>query len=66
MKKRQTKEKVRTASRGIFRAAVEAFTKNWGLKLLALLLALVIYHSLKPQSGPAPKTGHDKRIFDYR
>ena len=26
------------------------FTRNWGLKLVALALAIVIYHALKPQT----------------
>ncbi|MBR4652086.1 MAG: hypothetical protein IKO72_01885 [Kiritimatiellae bacterium] len=33
------------------------FTSNWGLKILALLLALIVYYSLKDSSrmarGPA-------------
>jgi hypothetical protein len=57
----------RETARHLARLTGEAFTKNWGLKLLALLLALVIYHTLKPASGHAPENSHDdKRIFDYR
>ena len=38
---------------------------NWGLKLLALVLAIVIYHSLKNESV---RTGHenDRHLFPSR
>ena len=38
---------------------------NWGLKLLALILAIVIYHALKDKSV---KDGHDndRNIFQSR
>ena len=32
---------------GIFSRAVSVLTYNWGLKLLALLLAILVYYSLK-------------------
>lgn len=38
---------------------------NWGLKLLALVLALVIYHALKQESGATP-TNHDRQIIHSR
>jgi hypothetical protein len=42
---------------------------NWGLRLLALLLAIVLYHALKKDSS-APKSGADERndrsFFHYR
>ena len=38
---------------------IELITKNWGLKILALILAIVIYHSLKPTEQDAP-TNHDR------
>jgi len=36
---------------------------NWGLKLLALVLALVIYHTLKPQNDSHRTTEHDRSFF---
>jgi hypothetical protein len=56
----------RQAARRLLHLIVEAFTKDWGIKLLALLLALVIYHTLKPETGTAYDNGNDKRIFSYR
>jgi len=41
------------------------FTRNWGLKLLALVLAIVIYHSLKPAEGTHGKT-NDRSLFQSR
>ena len=35
---------------------------NWGLKLLALILAIVIYHSLKNESAQATN-GNDRSFF---
>ena len=39
--------------------------KNWGLKLLALVLAIVIYHALKNESA---RSGHenDRPFFQSR
>ena len=34
---------------GIFTRAVSVLTYNWGLKLLALLLAILVYYSLKTE-----------------
>lgn len=34
-------------------------TRNWSLKLLALILAIVIYHSLKTQGYSLQRT-HDR------
>ena len=31
---------------GFFRSALKLLTDNWGLKLLSLLLALIVYHSM--------------------
>ena len=36
---------------------------NWGLKLLALILAIVIYHSLKNESAQSANQGNDRSIF---
>ena len=35
---------------------------NWGLKLLALILAIVIYHSLKNESART-SNGNDRSFF---
>lgn len=37
------------------------FTNNWWLKLLALVLAIVLYHSLKEDSRKDPN--HNDRII---
>ncbi len=40
---------------------------EWGIKLLALILAIVLYHSLKHGTENADKPKHDERaIFQYR
>ena len=38
---------------------------NWGLKLLALILAIVIYHSLKNESSQS-NNGNDRSFFQHR
>ena len=38
---------------------------NWGLKLLALILAIVIYHSLKNESTQNTN-GNDRSLFQHR
>ena len=38
---------------------------NWGLKLLALILAIVIYHSLKNESSQT-NAGNDRSLFQHR
>ena len=49
--------------RGFFARIGSAFAHNWGLKLLSLALALVIYHSLKSDK---PQNANDqRRIFQY-
>ena len=35
---------------------------NWGLKLLALVLAIVIYHPLKNDSATGGRN-HDQQLF---
>ena len=49
---------------GFLRKALLLLTNNWGLKLLSLLLALIIYHSLKPSNG-YPHTESDDRQHLY-
>ena len=39
--------------------------RNWGLKLLALILAIVIYHALKDESVRS-ETNHDRHLFQQR
>ena len=40
-------------------------TGNWGLKVLALVLAIVTYYALK-QAPSRPGENDDKRIFQSR
>jgi len=39
---------------GIFSRALSVLTYNWGLKLLALLLAILVYYSLKTEHTQVP------------
>ena len=41
---------------------------NWGLRLLALLLAVVLYHALKDNAAKARANdnNHDRSFFHYR
>lgn len=39
--------------------------ENWGLKLLALILAIVIYHSMKSDSGNHASY-NDRQLFQSR
>ena len=41
------------------------FTSNWGLKMLALLLAFAVYYTMKPSVGQRRdgKAGHDGNIL---
>lgn len=39
---------------GIFSRAASVLTYNWGLKLLALLLAILVYYSLKTERAQVP------------
>ena len=36
---------------------------NWGLKLLALVLAIVIYHALKNETVREESAAHDRQFF---
>ena len=38
-------------------------TGNWGLKLLALILAIVIYHALKNETAGGGTSNNDRTIF---
>jgi hypothetical protein len=44
-------------------AILNIFRRNWGLKLLALALALVIYYSMRDTNG---KAGVSQSIFDMK
>ena len=39
---------------------------NWGLKLLALILAIVIYHSLKNESARDNNGNNDRSFSQHR
>lgn len=39
---------------GFFSRALSVLTYNWGLKLLALLLAILVYYSLKTERAQVP------------
>ena len=41
--------KAEVQKQGIFSKALSVLTYNWGLKLLALLLAILVYYSLKTE-----------------
>ncbi len=49
---------------GLVRRFASAFTENWWLKLLALALALTIYHTLKPSSGQV-RDINERTLFKY-
>lgn len=38
---------------------------NWGLKILALVLAIVIYYALKHESGQSETPRNDRTIFKH-
>ncbi len=50
---------------GILGMAADLFRRNWGLKLLALALAILVYHTFKPTGNPAT-TIHDRQLFQNR
>ena len=39
---------------------------NWGLKFLALILAIIIYHSLKDDSARDNNGNNDRSFFQHR
>ena len=43
-------------------------SSNWGLRLLALLLAVVLYHALTDNAAKArtADNNHDRSFFHYR
>jgi hypothetical protein len=46
------------------RFAVSLVTRNWALKLLSLVLALLIYNTLKQQDARQPPA-HERKLFHY-
>ena len=48
------------------RNALKLLTDNWGLKLLALFIAVILYHSLKTGDGYYYQTDNDRQLFQYR
>lgn len=51
---------------GFLRRTATLFTRNWELKLLSLILAVIVYHSLKTKSEPGNPPANDRQIFQYR
>ena len=51
---------------GVFSRLLSFLFRNWGLKLLALILAIIVYHSLKTQSHASSADPHDRPLFHYR
>lgn len=45
------------------KALFSFITNNWWLKLLALVLAIVIYHALSSDSAQPDSIKHDRIIF---
>lgn len=51
---------------GLFSRLAGLFCRNWGLKLLALALAILIYHTLKPKPAEWPAQEiHDRTYNQY-
>lgn len=51
---------------GFFHLIGSALTRNWGLKILALILAIIVYHSLKTGHESGSDTSNDRHLFQYR
>ena len=49
---------------GFFSKFAGLFTRNWGLKLLALALAILIYHTLKPKPAEWPAQEIHDRTYN--
>lgn len=47
---------------GVFRSIFSLVTHNWALKILSLVLAVIIYHLLKPGNGFTQEP-NDRYIF---
>ena len=57
--------KVESERKGPFRFLLRTLTNNWWLKLLALALAVIIYHSLKSEKDNSHPS-HDRTFFQSR
>ena len=55
-----------TEKPGILSRLGGIITHNWWLKLLSLVLAIVVYHSLKTDSNTDSTDHHDRHLFQYR
>lgn len=64
MKTKKKKKSRQFVTRGFFGRLIDLVTKNWWLKVLSLILAFVIYHSLKPIDSTAPN--YDRHAFQRR
>ena len=51
---------------GFLRRVSTLITRNWELKILSLILAIVVYHSLKPDSKPGKSSSNDRQILQTR
>jgi YbbR domain-containing protein len=58
--------KAETQKPGIFRRIAAVLTRNWSLKLLALILAIVVYCSLKTDNFDSARNENDRKLFTYR
>ena len=58
--------KAETRKPGIFRRITTVLTRNWSLKLLALILAIVVYCSLKTDNFESARNENDRKLFEYR
>ena len=50
---------------GFFSRALSLLTHNWGLKILALVLAIIAYHALKTGSSKDIDP-NDRPLFHWR
>ncbi len=57
--------KVEKERAGVFRRLLSMLTRNWGLKLLSLALAIIVYHSLKPGSDFSHES-NERYIFQNK
>jgi len=46
--------------KNFFVRTISLITDNWGLKLLSLVLAVLIYYSMKPNNGTLHKTKFER------
>jgi hypothetical protein len=51
---------------GFLRRVLTFITQNWQLKLLSLILAIIVYHSLKTNSEPDKVRANDRQILQQR